>query len=105
MCISVLRCTLRLTRGIQVEVYTAPNPDSVAAVNGWLSKNGLNATTLVGEQWLSIQLPVSQANELLEANFSVFTHEDSGTQAIRTLAYSLPVDLVGHVELIHPTVT
>lgn len=52
-----------------------------------------------------IDVPVSKANELLETEFSVYTHGDTGKQAIRTLSYSIPADLVGHLDLVHPTVT
>ncbi|KAH9913300.1 peptidase S8/S53 domain-containing protein [Fomitopsis serialis] len=72
----------------EVEVYTAAKPESVSAVNEWLSENGLNASSISpGEQWMAIQLPVSQANDLLGANFSVFTHEDTGTDAY---LYNIP---------------
>ncbi|KAJ2975171.1 hypothetical protein NUW54_g11774 [Trametes sanguinea] len=50
-----------------------------------------------------ISVPVNQANKLLNAEFSVFNHTASGTTAIRTLAYSIPSDLQGHLDLIHPT--
>ena len=76
------------------------------AVNAWLAENNLDATTISpGGDWLAIQVPVSKANEMLNADFSVFTHDESGTQSIRTLQYSIPEDLVGHLQLVHPTTT
>ena len=76
------------------------------AVNEWLAENNLDATTISpGGDWLAIQVPVSKANEMLSADFSVFTHDESGTQSIRTLQYSIPEDLVGHLQLVHPTTT
>lgn len=71
-----------------------------------MAENSLDATSVSpGGDWLSIQVPVSKANEMLGADFSVFTHEESGTQSIRTLQYSIPEDLVGHLQLVHPTTT
>ncbi|KAI0736372.1 family S53 protease-like protein [Fomitopsis betulina] len=84
----------------------SPSSESVQAVDAWLAENSLDATSVSpGGDWLSIQVPVSKANEMLGADFSVFTHEESGTQSIRTLQYSIPEDLVGHLQLVHPTTT
>lgn len=42
---------------------------------------------------------------MFDADFTVFEHEETGQQSIRTLAYSIPTDLVGHLDLVHPTIT
>ncbi|KAJ2981143.1 hypothetical protein NUW54_g10910 [Trametes sanguinea] len=88
----------------EVETFMAPKPESVAAVNAWLKENNIVTTkaTPAGD-WLSFSVPVNQASKLLNAEFSVFNHTASGTTAIRTLAYSIPSDLQGHLDLIHPT--
>ncbi|KAH9929420.1 family S53 protease-like protein [Fomitopsis serialis] len=86
--------------------YLAPTSETTATVNAWLSENNLAARTLNNAgDWLAISLPVSQANELFGADFSTFTHDETGAQSIRTLAYSIPTDLVGHLQLVHPTTT
>lgn len=54
---------------------------------------------------LSIDVPVSKANELFETEFSVYTHSETGRQVVRTLSYLIPADLVGHLDLVHPIVT
>ncbi|EPS96634.1 hypothetical protein FOMPIDRAFT_1167297 [Fomitopsis schrenkii] len=90
----------------EVEAYVKPTEESVGAVDAWLNENGLSATPLSSAgDWLSVDIPVSKANDMLGAHFSVFTHEATGRQTIRTLQYSIPTDLVQHVDLIHPTVT
>lgn len=89
-----------------MEAYVKPTEESVGAVDAWLNENGLSATPLSSAgDWLSVDIPVSKANDMLGAHFSVFTHEATGRQTIRTLQYSIPTDLVQHVDLIHPTVT
>ncbi|KAF9813130.1 hypothetical protein IEO21_05741 [Rhodonia placenta] len=89
-----------------VEAYTAPESETVDAVNSWLSENGLNATVLTpAGDWLGIDVPVSKANEILATDFSVFTSSVTGATTIRTLSYSLPSNLIGHVALVHPTIT
>lgn len=78
----------------------------MSAVNAWLSENGLEAVPLSpAGDWLSINVPVSKANDLFDTEFSVFTHTASGQKSIRALSYSIPTDLVGHLDLVHPTVT
>ena len=75
-------------------------------MNAWLTENNLDATVISpGGDWLAIQVPVSEANEMLDADFSVFTHDESGMQSIRTLQYSIPEDLIDHLQLVHPTTT
>ena len=89
-----------------METYVKPNQESIEVVNTWLGENGLTAlpSSPAGD-WLSVDVPVSKANSMLGANFSVFVHEATGRQTIRTLQYSIPVDLAQHVDLIHPTIT
>ncbi|KZT71773.1 family S53 protease [Daedalea quercina L-15889] len=90
----------------EVEAYMAPTSQSTSSVNAWLSENGLHATVLsAAGDWLSVQMPVGTANDLFDANFSIFTNSVTGKQAVRTLAYSIPIDLTGHLDLVHPTVS
>ncbi|OCH85122.1 family S53 protease-like protein [Obba rivulosa] len=89
----------------KVENFVSPSAESVEAVTMWLQENSLNASKLSpAGDWLSISVPVSKANELLNADFSVFEHVDTGAQAIRTLQYSIPMGFESHIDLIHPTV-
>lgn len=83
-----------------------PSPQSTAMVTEWLSSNGITATTISpAGDWLSFSVPASKANSLLDADFSVFTHAETGTMLVRTLAYSIPAALQGHLDLVHPTIT
>ncbi|KAM5542002.1 hypothetical protein V8D89_004312 [Ganoderma adspersum] len=90
----------------EVQQLVAPAQDSVDAVNAWLKENGITARpTSASRDRLSFEIPVSKANELFDANFSVFKHDDTGMEAVRTLSYSIPTVLQGHLEFVHPTVT
>ncbi|EMD37277.1 hypothetical protein CERSUDRAFT_113931 [Gelatoporia subvermispora B] len=89
----------------EVEKFVAPSAEAVDAVTSWLQENGLTATqTSPAGDWFTVSLPVSKANELLNADFSVFEHMETGAQAIRTLQYSIPAGFQQHISLIHPTV-
>ncbi|KAI0040880.1 subtilisin-like protein [Auriscalpium vulgare] len=90
----------------EVNKYVSPKPETIAAVDVWLSENGLSAKTLSpGGDWLGFQTTVSHANELFDTQFSTFVHDFSGAEYIRTLAYSIPTSLKGHLQLVHPTTT
>ncbi len=91
---------------LQVEQLVAPTHDSVDAVNAWLKESDINARPIspTGD-WLSFEVPVRKANELFDADFSVYTHDETGKEAVRTLSYSIPAELQGHLDLVHPTIT
>lgn len=90
----------------EVEALVAPSTETVSAVEEWLQQAGINATkaTAAGD-WLSIAVPVSKANELLDADFNVYTHTVTGQQVIRTMRYSVPPELEGHLDFVYPTVS
>ncbi|OCH90805.1 family S53 protease [Obba rivulosa] len=88
----------------EAAAFAAPTSETQQVVNAWLAENDITATPLTpAGDWLSFSVPASKANELFDADFTVFTHESTGKQAIRTLAYSLPADLQGHIDFVHPT--
>ncbi|KAK7035950.1 subtilisin-like protein, partial [Favolaschia claudopus] len=88
----------------QVAAFARPSDETTAAVSQWLSDNDIDFTAASDAgDWLSINIPVSKANELLNADFSVFTHADSGKESVRTLAYSIPASLQPHIKLFTPT--
>ncbi|KZT71838.1 subtilisin-like protein [Daedalea quercina L-15889] len=90
----------------EAEAFVAPKQETASAVNAWLNENNLQATALTPTgDWLAVSVSVSQANELFGTNFSVYTHTATGKDTIRTLSYSIPTDLVGHLDLVHPTIT
>ncbi|KAJ7714715.1 family S53 protease-like protein, partial [Mycena olivaceomarginata] len=62
----------------EVTSYVQPSAETVATFNTWASANGIT--------------PVR-----------VFTHPDIKSNLVRTLSVSLPSELVGHVDVIHPS--
>ncbi|KAJ7457652.1 peptidase S8/S53 domain-containing protein [Mycena galericulata] len=88
----------------EAKAFMEPTAESLSAVNAWLDANDLTATvTSPYGEWLTVQVPVSKANEMLDANFETFTHIETGKQIIRTLTASLPAELIPHIEALHPT--
>ncbi|KAJ7932869.1 family S53 protease-like protein [Mycena leptocephala] len=89
-----------------VAEYVKPTSDALSAVTSWLQTNKISATTIspAGDV-LQFKIPVSQANSLFNTKFSVFTHSTTDETTIRTLQYSLPVELSAAVAYVHPTTT
>ncbi|THH10645.1 hypothetical protein EW146_g8305 [Bondarzewia mesenterica] len=89
----------------EVEKFIVPSAETVSSVNAWLSANGLTATPIspVGD-WLAVNMTVQQANEILAADFTTYTQEETGQKTVRTLTYSIPASLKEHIIFVHPTV-
>ncbi|KAJ7212548.1 family S53 protease-like protein [Mycena pura] len=87
-----------------VKSFMQPSAETVAAFNSFASANGLESTVISPNgDWMSITLPVSQANRLFDAKFEKFAHASLTQSITRTLSVSLPSELVGHVKVLHPT--
>ncbi|KAJ7913647.1 family S53 protease-like protein [Mycena leptocephala] len=88
----------------EVKTFTQPSPKTVSAFDSFASANGLAPTVISPNgDWVSLTLPVSQANKLFAAEFDLFMHPSLKEPITRTLSVSLPSELVGHVDAIHPT--
>ncbi|KZV66822.1 subtilisin-like protein [Peniophora sp. CONT] len=87
-----------------VESFSKPSAETTKAVTDWLSSHSIEATPMTpAGDWLKIEVPVSKANELFNTEFSTFRHIASGDESVRTLEYSVPADLEGHIKAVHPT--
>lgn len=78
----------------EIDAHLKPDTQDLENVKAWLKKNEV---ALVGESensdWLTIKAPVSKADEMLGAKFTVFQNENNGKRLTRTLQYSLPTDV------------
>lgn len=89
----------------EVAAFVRPSNLSKSLVTEWLSSNQLDATwNLFSESTLQVSLPVSKANEILGADFHLFKGATTGKDTIRTLSYSIPAALKGHLDHVHPTI-
>ncbi|KAI0030067.1 family S53 protease-like protein [Vararia minispora EC-137] len=90
----------------EVEAFVAPKPDTVDAITSFLSTNGITSTpTTPARDLISITVTVEQANGLFGTQFDTFRHTETGGETVRTLEYSVPAALKGHIEFVHPTTT
>ncbi|KAA1472281.1 family S53 protease [Dentipellis sp. KUC8613] len=88
----------------EVAAFVAPASETVSYVQAWLKAHNLTSTPFsTAGDWLAVNATVEQANALLQAQFTKFTHADTGKQVVRTLSYSVPDNLHGLVQFVHPT--
>ncbi|KAJ7033466.1 subtilisin-like protein [Mycena alexandri] len=88
----------------QVQTLSKPSDETLELVDGWLATH--NATSVkwsASRDSVSAVVPLSAAEDMLSTRFGVFEHAKSGKQVVRTLSYSLPLDLIPHIKFVHPT--
>ncbi|KAH9010430.1 peptidase S8/S53 domain-containing protein [Lactarius pseudohatsudake] len=91
----------------QVADIVAPHPYTVQLVHSWLEHHRVTpssvSVTRGGGSLTVTAVSVSQANDLLGASYQLYTHTKTNETIVRTLGYSLPVVLHGHVQTVAPT--
>ncbi|KAI1503372.1 tripeptidyl-peptidase 1 [Biscogniauxia marginata] len=85
----------------ELRSYTAPSTQSVSSVVDWLANSNIKA--FVDNDWVTISTTVENANQLLDTTFAWYQYEAGGGPKLRTLSYSVPDDIAGHIDLIQPT--
>ncbi|KAJ7292723.1 tripeptidyl peptidase A [Mycena rebaudengoi] len=88
----------------EVHALTKPSNHTLEMVEGWLAS--YNATAVkwsFSQDSVSVVLPVSAAEGMLSTEFGVFEHVKTGKRVVRTLSYSLPEELISHINYVHPT--
>jgi tripeptidyl-peptidase-1 len=87
----------------ELEAYVRPKTDTTKALTSFADSNGLQLSEASASGDLfAFTTTVARANALFRADLRHFTHVSSGATLARTLAYSLPSELVGHVQTIAP---
>ena len=86
-----------------INELVAPKEETLDLVHEWLITNGVKEFSYSeAKDWISIHIPVSSAETLLDAKYSVFQHDD-GSMLVRTSEWSLPEHLHEHIDTIQPT--
>ncbi|KAF8322236.1 subtilisin-like protein [Clavulina sp. PMI_390] len=87
----------------EVEAFATPSTEATDAVNSWLDSHGVTSEKITpAGDWISVTVPVSKAEEMLNTQYDVYTHS-SGAEVIRTLEVSLPHSVASVVKAIHPS--
>ncbi|KAH6705429.1 peptidase S8/S53 domain-containing protein [Leptodontidium sp. MPI-SDFR-AT-0119] len=88
-----------------IDDMIAPKSDSSKLVMDWLDTEGLsNHASLSGRSdSVIVDASITQIEKLLKAKYMPFIQKETGESAVRTLEYSLPEILNGHVDMVQPT--
>ncbi|KAH9167872.1 subtilisin-like protein [Lactarius sanguifluus] len=91
----------------QVAEHVMPHPHSLELVKSWLNFHGVLPSSISvshGGNWLTLTgVSVFKANDLLGASYQLYRHAETKEVIIRTVGYSLPAALHGHVQTVAPT--
>ena len=102
---SASRYGVHLTKE-EVEALVAPHPASVSLVEAWLCHHSIDVSSFhrsTAGDWLTVKVPVANAERLLGTKYNVYYHPVSDIHVVRTLSFSLPRVLHDHVDLVTPT--
>ncbi|KAH9167587.1 subtilisin-like protein [Lactarius sanguifluus] len=91
----------------QVAEVIAPHPDTLELISSWLRHYDIPSSSIsmtLGGNWLRVVgVSVSQANRILGASYQLYQHIETNEMVVRTIGYSLPEVLHGHIQTIVPT--
>lgn len=87
----------------EVNELVKPTNETLDLVHEWLEDNGISPSGYSSaKDWITVTLPVSAIERLLDTEYHVFEHKDGGVVA-RAPKWSLPLHLHEHVDTIQPT--
>ncbi|KAF2194923.1 tripeptidyl-peptidase-like protein [Zopfia rhizophila CBS 207.26] len=82
-----------------------PRAESTDAVLKWLKDSGVPSEDIENDgEWINFLAPVSTAEKMMDTKFK--TYESlvrKDIRKIRALQYSVPKELLGHIDMIQPT--
>ena len=89
-----------------MNALVAPHPDSLDLVDAWLAHHNIDTSAAQrtgGQDWITVTVSVAQAEAMLGTKYNVYHHPKSSEYVVRTMGYSLPRALHGHVDVVAPT--
>ncbi|KAK7467531.1 hypothetical protein VKT23_004584 [Stygiomarasmius scandens] len=87
-----------------VDALVKPSDETTNAVYDWLSHHGIDDSAVTSSrEWVTVTLPLHLAETLLDTKYHVYSHAKSNERVLRTLSYSLPSILHGHIDVVAPT--
>ena len=92
----------------QVKDAFAPSDTTSSAVQTWLTDAGISKdslTTSTSGGYVKFDATVKQIESLLNTNYHVYKHLDSGKEHIGCDNFQLPSSLKAHIDFIKPTIS
>jgi tripeptidyl-peptidase-1 len=90
----------------EVAELVGPHPNTLELVNSWFAYHDIPSSfsPTHGGNWLTLlDLPVSKANDLLDASYQLYRHAETNETVLRTISYSVPAALHKLVQTVAPT--
>ena len=88
----------------EIAEYVHGRPESVQALVDTLDEVGITSERIdftLGRDFAVVRMPVEAAERLFAADFYVFQHQElAGQRVLKSLDYTLPQSLVGHLDFI-----
>lgn len=95
-----------LSKGEMSEL-TRPHDDTLPLVQDWFDYHGIDMSNMkksAATNFVTVyNVTIAQAEKLLGTKYNVYRHTQTGDNVVRTMSYSLPTDLFGHVDVVAPT--
>ncbi|KAL1762764.1 peptidase S8/S53 domain-containing protein [Schizophyllum commune] len=95
-----------LSKG-ELHELARPHDDTLPLVQDWFDYHGIDISNMkhsAATNFVTIyNVTVEQAEKLLGTKYNVYRHTTTGEYVVRTMSYSLPKDLIGHVDVVAPT--
>ncbi|KAE8155047.1 peptidase S8/S53 domain-containing protein [Aspergillus avenaceus] len=79
-----------------------PTDTTVNSIYDWLESAGVTDIQQDAD-WVNFRTTVAKANQLLDADFQWYVSDVKHIRRLRTLKYSIPDSVAGHVNVIQPT--
>lgn len=89
-----------------VELF-APPAEAFSKTVRWLLDNGIDGKAIkpsAGRNWIKAKTSVKKAEELLDATYYVYQHDEDGLELVACESYSVPQDIQSSIDLITPTI-
>ncbi|KAI0005265.1 tripeptidyl-peptidase 1 precursor [Xylariaceae sp. FL0662B] len=90
--------------GDDVKELVKPTNETLDLVHEWLGDNGIIPSGYsTAKDWITVSLPIETIERLLDTQYHVYEHQDSGSKVARAPKWSLPSHLHEHIDTIQPT--
>lgn len=87
----------------QVEAMMRPDQEATESVLRWLRDNDVPSSDIKDNgDSINFSTTIGQASELLDSRFEFFRSERSGNRVVRTLQYSVPLELHQYIDFVDP---
>ncbi|KAJ5666609.1 hypothetical protein N7462_011018 [Penicillium macrosclerotiorum] len=89
----------------EVHEFFAPSQDTVDSVRSWLESSGIAASRIshsVNKQWLQFDADAKELEDLLHAEYYIYTHSQNGGSHVACREYHVPRSVREHIDFITP---